>query len=67
MKIESRNNLYKELDHIWQRLIDAIKDQEPILLEGKERTFFLAYWLYGEVGNGNFDQFYYNSTGDYSL
>lgn len=67
MNIESRNNLYDELDHIWQRLINAVKEQESILLEGKERTFFLAYWFYGEIGNGNFDQFYYNSAGDYSL
>ena len=67
MDIKSRKDLDSVLDSVWLRLIELTKEQNPILLQGRDRTFFLAYLLYGEVGNGNFDQFYYNSTGDYSI
>lgn len=32
-----------------------------------ERVLYHVYWLESEVNNGGFDQFFFNSSGDYAL
>lgn len=36
-------------------------------LSQEEQAFLLVYWMSGQIGNGGFAQFFFNSTGEYAL
>ena len=55
------------VDPVWDSLVrwDAIPEFQFAFssTEAAARTLFAAHWLYSEVCNGGFHQFYWNSTG----
>lgn len=60
-------NYWQLVEPVWNSLVQW--DDVPVFqstfasTEVSARTLFAAHWLYSEVSNGGFLQFYWNSTG----
>jgi hypothetical protein len=58
---------WKLVDPVWDHLVQWDSPAEFLSAfsstEVSARTLFAAHWLYSEVSNGGFHQFYWNSTG----
>jgi hypothetical protein len=58
---------WKLVGPVWDSLVqwDAVPEFQSAFssAEVSARTLFAAHWLYSEVCNGGFHQFYWNSTG----
>ena len=59
----SPNNLSESGQLIYPEGIDQLSNRSFDSLEGPEQVFFLVWWLEGEVNNGGFHQFFFNSNG----
>jgi hypothetical protein len=57
-------------EELLSSLADAIQRKESergfVSLTSHERVFYLVWWLEAEVNNGGFNQFFFNSAGDYA-
>jgi hypothetical protein len=64
---ESWSDLRNWFDSTWTDLISKEQKSGIDSLSPKELIFYKIYLLIGEVGNGGFDQYYYNPSGDHAL
>ena len=57
-------------EELLSSFVDAIQRKESergfVSLTFRERVFYLVWWLEAEVNNGGFNQFFFNSAGDYA-
>ena len=53
-------------DNLWTKIPDYTKDYETVISWNKSRqAIYYAWILEGEVNNGGFNQFYFNSSGQF--
>jgi hypothetical protein len=61
-----RLKIYDPVQELWKSLVKRSSDDPSLQsLSKAERTYFVVSLLEGEIYNGGFDQFFYNSSGDY--
>jgi Domain of unknown function (DUF4375) len=58
-----RPDIFKVCDHVFERYASVGYDK----LAPAEKVFICVWSLEGEVNNGGFDQYYFNSSGDHAL
>jgi hypothetical protein len=56
----------KLLGRVITHILDRIEAEGVDVLLPAERVVYMAYFLDAEVHNGGFDQYFFNSQGDYS-
>lgn len=57
-------SLWKWFDTTWANILRAEQSKGFDSLTDVEKDFYHIYMLLGEVGNGGFDQYYFNSSGE---
>ncbi|RKG32129.1 DMP19 family protein [Acinetobacter tianfuensis] len=62
-----RDRLYRQSEeyHYWAQLVERVNQQHWSLLPQHDQHYFVISILMGEVFNGGFDQYFFNSSGDY--
>src|SRR5262245_20091887 len=60
---QNKPDLFKVCDHVFDRYGKLGYDK----LSQPEKVFVCVWGLEGEVNNGGFDQYYFNSSGDHAI
>ncbi|MEN3977295.1 DUF4375 domain-containing protein [Acinetobacter sp. CWB-B33] len=62
-----RDRLYRQFEehHYWVQLVEKVNQQRWSVLSRQDQHYFVISILIGEVLNGGFEQYFFNSSGDY--
>lgn len=62
-----RDRLYRQSEehHYWVQLVEKVNQQRWSVLSRQDQHYFVISILIGEVLNGGFEQYFFNSSGDY--